>query len=209
MRLPKSLTRKQRRQVIRIAWVQIERFIKDWQKSPYEFEKERDVQVELVSRIKFALKKHKIYWANFKKYIMKGDEQGQIYSRVCCESAIRYEDNKTRHNICRPDIVIWDNLEKPDSPDDDLWKSGRNPHILWICEIKYLPPWKADDELRKDHWDLDKMKRLLKQKDVEYACWLHINFRRAISGNGYKRNILEKGRLHRYDIKLPSVKQGK
>lgn len=210
MILPRPLTRKQRRQVVKSAWVQIERFIKDWQKSPYEWEKERDVQVELISRIKAALKKRKMdtYWAKFRRYVMKGDEQGQIYSRVCCEPRLYYKDKKKTRNVCRPDIVIWDNLKKPDSP-ADFYKSGRNPHMLWICEIKYRPPWKSDDEARKNSWDLDKMKRLLKQEDVGYACWLHINFRRTISGNGYKKNILEKGRLHRYDIKLPSVKQGK
>lgn len=207
MILSRPLTKKQRRQVVRTAWRQVERFIKDWQKSPYELEKERDVQVELVSRIKAALKKHKTYWANFRKYIMKGDERGQIYSRVCCEPRVYYEDKKNTRNVCRPDIVIWDNLRNPVSPAEDLHKSGKNYHMLWICEIKYRPPWKTDDETRKNSWDLDKMRRLLKQEDVEYACWLHINFKRSVSGDGCKKITLENGRLRRYDIKLPSVKR--
>jgi len=209
MVLPKPLTKKQRRKVVITAWRQVEEFIRDWQKSPYELEKERDVQVELVSRIKAALKKHKMdtYWANFRKYIMKGDERGQVYSRVCCEPRLYYKDKKNTRNVCRPDIVIWDNLRNPTSPAKDLHKLGKNYHMLWICEIKYRPPWKSDDEERKSSWDLDKMKRLLKQRDIEYACWLHINFKRTTSGNGCKKIKLEGGRLRRYDIKLPPVRQ--
>lgn len=208
MRPLKLSTTKQKKELVRIVWQQVEQFIKEWQKSPYEFEKERDIQVELVSRIKLALKSHKTYWAKFSKYILKGDESGQVYSRVCCEPRIYYKDNKSICNVCRPDIVIWDNLKNPSLPEEFLPKSGKNPHMLWICEIKYAPPWKTKEEERKNAWDLDKMKCLLKQKDLEYACWLHISFKRAKSGNGFKRTLLAKDRLRRYDIKLSALNGG-
>jgi hypothetical protein len=208
MKKSKPLTRQQQKELVKIAHTQIEQFIKDWQKSPYIWEKEADVQIEIASRIKHALKKCKmdIYWAKYRKYVMKGHERGQIYSRVCCEPKVFYQETRNKTEVCRPDIVIWDSLKDAASPDETLDKKRINYPLLWVCEIKYRPPWKKDDTARKKAWDLDKMKYLLQQEGgTKHACWLHINFKRAASGNGIGRKKLVHGRLIRYDIRLPAA----
>jgi hypothetical protein len=209
MKIFKPLTKQQNRKLIQIAYKQVELFIKDWHKTPYKWEKERDVQVEIVSRIKEALKKRNkdTYWANYRKYLIKNDRgTGQIYSRICCEPRIFYQYGRKERGMCRPDIVLWGSLKNPASPDETLDRKRQNYPLLWVCEIKYRPPWKKDDTERKKAWDLDKMRYLLRQDDgAQYACWLHINFKRAASGKGINRIKLEHGRLIRYDVRLPAV----
>ena len=51
-----GLTPKQKR-IVNVAWKQVEDFIKDWQDSPFEWNTERDIQAEVATRIKSALKK--------------------------------------------------------------------------------------------------------------------------------------------------------
>lgn len=206
MKKLKPLDNKQKTRLINIAWQQIEKFIKDWQKSPFEWNKERDIQVEITGRIKSAINRDEcVYWANYKgPRKIKGFEKGQLSGRICCEPLTYYRYRDGKKYICRPDIVIFDSPKNPDLP-EEVWKNKKNEPMLWICEIKYRREWRADDSDRKGHWDLKKMKYLIKQKDgPKCACWLHIYLKRATSGNGVR--AITDGKLRIYDVRLPFQK---
>jgi hypothetical protein len=211
MGFPKALTKKQRKELVDIAWGELERFIKEWQRAPFAWNKERDVQVELASRIKSAIEKRGkgSYKANYKciRDKVKGFDDGQEFSRLCCEPLVYYEYEKDKRDICYPDIVICDAPENPASPGEP-WRKKRNEPIIWVCEIKYQREWKKPySPEEKDVRDLEKIKCLFKQKEdgTEYACWLNMSRTRASSGDGFPK-LPKNRRLRIYNIKLPSIK---
>lgn len=197
---------KARKKLVNIVWKELEDFIKEWQRSPFVWNKERDVQVELANRIKSAIKGKDKYWANYKCITdkVKGFEQGQEFSRVCCEPLVYYKNNKGKRDVCFPDIVICDAPDNPVHP-QELWKKKRNDPIIWICEIKYQREWKKPYSSEIDDiYDLEKIKYLLKQEDgTKYACWLNMSRTRASSGNGFPKPIKD-CRVRVYNVTLPS-----
>lgn len=197
---------KARKRLVNIAWKQLEAFIKGWQKDTYKWNNEIDIQVDLASRIKTAYKKLKkdTQWAKYKG-VVNGFEKGQIYSRIYCEPKTFYEYAKNKRDICRPDIVIYNDIENPSSPKEP-WRIKQNDPILWICEIKFQPEWGNKRPNKRTNWDLRKIRYLLRQKDgTKYACWLDMSRERAKSGCGINRKILSHGRLRKYYVTLPSA----
>jgi len=200
-----QLMPKQKR-LISIAWKEVEGFIHDWQTNPYLWEKERDIQVELTSRIKAAYKKKKMdtVWGKYTRWVDPAFwEKGQFYNRVCCEPLVYYEYKKGKRDVCRPDIVVWDDIKNPKNPDQDD-RSKINSGILWACEIKFFRSWGKEVDDKKD-WDLGKLRHLLKQSDgVKYACWLDIKRKRPVPGRR-GLTLYKQGRLRKYCVTLPSL----
>jgi hypothetical protein len=160
--------------LVQIAWDVVNNFILDWQKQPYRWGIEREIQAEIYSRLSNAynlIGKGAIK-GNYKGAI-KGYEHNQIWNRVACESKInyKYKDGKTYH--CFPDLIVWDEIENSDSPP----KENENWPMLWLCEIK------ANSSNRvigsdKD-WDVEKLEYLLTQNYVRHALWLNFFHQRS------------------------------
>lgn len=210
MGFAKPLTKRLKKKLVRIAWRQLEGFIMDWQESPYKWRSERDVQVEIASRIKSAYKEHQREYSarytknsRYRRFILPGFEKGQTYSRVNCEPPV-FQNKKGKEFIYRPDIVIWDNPKDP--PEEQKTK---NDPMLWVCEIKYRRPWKADDSERKHYPDIDKLRFLLKRKQTKYACWLHMHFKRANAGDGLHKKAGRNRKFRTYWVELPFLQQQK
>jgi hypothetical protein len=133
------LTAKQRK-IVNIAWEQVEKFIKDWQRSPNEWYGERDIQIEIASRLKMAYRRRRLYklWAKYKKpyYGEKFLKQGITMSRVDCEPPIYRRYSKTKYEKYRPDIIVWDDIKHPENPCEFQYADRRNDPMLWVCEIK-------------------------------------------------------------------------
>lgn len=73
MRIQKPLTRRQKKELVGIAWEQVEQFIDDWQKDPQWWYNERDIQVEIANRIKSIYRKRKrdSLWGKYKRGVDK------------------------------------------------------------------------------------------------------------------------------------------
>ena len=196
------------KKLVNIAWRELEGFIKDWLRSPNEWLDERDIQVEIASRIKrrYKEKGQDTIWAKYtdKRYGEKILKQGITMGRVACEPPTYYRPRRGRHEAYRPDIVIWSDITHPEKPYEKHYLQKRNDHMLWVCEIKYRPPWKPT-YYSADKRDLDKLQKLLKQKDgTKFACCLNIAYKvnDAVRDEySYKPRIM--GRLRVYNITLP------
>lgn len=161
-----------------IAWRVIDQFIEDWKKSPNHWIREREIQAEIYSRIKrtFQLMNYDNLKANYTK-----DEDGrpipEIWSRIELEPPIKYPKD-VGGGVCRPDIVIWDNLDNIEKP-PDAKNAGGNFPIQLAIEIK------TNFEDEGDIPDIEKLKCLLVinksgEKDifrtVRYGVWLDFHF---------------------------------
>jgi len=210
MKPSKKLTPKQKRKLVESVWRQTERFIKDWQNSPYEWSNERDIQVELANRIKRQCESYglKSVYAEYKSFwwLVEGYEK-QHFNRVCCEPKTYCSADEDR--AIRPDIVIFDDLQDCKCPPDVDGKghtTGKNLPMLWLCEIKYDTGWRTNRLSKKSNWDFKKIRSLLKQADgTQYACWLNIARERGDSRTGVDTKILTHGRFRKYNVTLPAA----
>ena len=100
---------KRDKQLVNIAWDVVEKFISDWKNSPYAWDNERDVQVEIASRLKQAYGKKNNYKAHYTKWATEGYKQ--LYSRVSCEPLVHYTDSKGIRERCHPDIAVFKDFE--------------------------------------------------------------------------------------------------
>ena len=212
MRLPKALSKKQKKALVKIAWQEIERFIRDWQRSPHEWYNERDVQIEITNRLKDRLKKLKWdkIWGRYTRSVgTRFRGKVQFYPRVGCEPPVYHRFRNGESEVYKPDIVIWDDINNPDHPFEDQYKEKRNdPRMLLVCEIKYMPQWrKPYNPNEGDNKDLQKLRHLLKQEDgAEYACWLNIAYRVDKScEQKFDNKPHTKGKLRKYCITLPDI----
>lgn len=173
----------------------VEKFILEWLGSPYEWETERDVQVDIASRIKFIFKANNLH-------LLKAmyDGKVQMYSRVSCDPPIYVKDLSGEKSFCRPDIVVYDDIENCDSPPDAVPRI--NWPQLWVCEIKYQTEWAGDFSPANKQWDIDKARLLLQQSDGA-KCASCLNFYRNVnvrSKAGIELKECEAGRLKIYNI---------
>ena len=220
----KKLTAKQKK-IISIAWKQVENFIKDWQKSPFEYSTERDIQADIASRLKGAYKIknwHTLLIKSKNRHTPKPyDKQGFICSRVCCEPGYYHKKGEFPR---KPDIVVLDDLKSPEHlPDED--KKGnriryRNYKALWVCEIKYYHEWNKAFIDFKHSWDAKKLYWMHRRRDgARYGCWLYVHRIRPKSykqfiEKGYRkrdgymmRPITKDGRYVAYFVTLPPEKR--
>lgn len=123
--------------IIQAAELAVAQFVAEWEKSPYLWLQEIDVQVDLVARIKRIIAsvftpqelEHSMTVKAPIRNAIGGDTQPQVLSRVTCEPYVAVADKSSSY---KPDIVIWDD---PDGKSGFI-NDGRWP-IIWACEIKY------------------------------------------------------------------------
>jgi hypothetical protein len=101
-------------------------FITDWQKSPYCWLQEIDIQVELTTRFRLKLSETDRYITA--RHGHEPHKQNK-FQRVTCEPYVKLTTRTWMH----PDIVVWN-----DSFDENIRfiNNGTYP-IDIICEIKY------------------------------------------------------------------------
>jgi hypothetical protein len=209
----KKLTAKQKK-IISVAWKQVENFIKDWQRSPNEWYNERDIQVEIASRIRRIYKSKKCgwdkIWARYTKkfYGEKFLKKGITMNRVVCEPPSYHRYKRDQHEKYRPDIVVLDDIPHPEKPYEKHYSQKRNDPMLWVCEIKYRPPWRSARQ-GENKRDKEKLANLLRQSDgTKYACLLNIAYHvddSCKSSYGNKPRV--KGRMRIYNVTLPAEKR--
>ena len=184
--------------LVQTAWKTLEAVIGQWQLQPFRWIKERDLQVELGSRLGQALSSQGLgtltgpYGHGLTHY-----DDVQSWARVAFEPYIPYEANGVRSR-CHPDIVIWDDLNGRSSPNyslSEIWP------IAWACELKYGSP----DE---GTWDIEKLRILIDQGRIQYGCSLRVQFSPADSGNGISWERVDRGRyLWICTVRTPPLNQ--
>lgn len=179
-------------EIIAAASEEMERFIGDWQRAPYRWDKEIDVQAELFSRLSAMC--HQLGMGTVKGNYADAISRfrgNQVWNRVCCEPTLKYrwEDGAIRQ--CYPDLVIWDDIDDPDNPPDET--GDANWPILWLCEIKL-----GQDD--KEKWDEKKLQAIIDRGRVTKACWLQI-YREL--GEGTKRRKV--GDIETIEVRVPIV----
>lgn len=186
--------------LVQVTWDVIEQFITEWQRDPYRFLNEFSFQAELYSRIKTVidLMGYGTIEGKYKKGIVQGYEDLQNWNRVVCEPPVYYKDKQGNQRHCRPDIVIWEDIDNPDSPPDE--NSWDNWPAIFVCEIKVDA--KDDDQ---NNPDLEKLKILVaNRKDVQYACWLNFIFKESDKKGVFRWDDVDKtGNLFKCNIYLP------
>ncbi len=185
--------------MVNTAWYAVNSMIELWQNNPYHWANERDIQVELASRLKkiYELTGYSSMLGNYPDAI-KGYEGNQQWSRVSCEPSISYTYKDGKRYKCYPDVVVWEDIKNPNSPPDI--DENNNWPILWACEIKY-------DSSSKSSWDLEKMTYLVDQKILKYGCWLRIESKRVKRGSGIRWENKKAGaRLWVCHVNLPPMK---
>lgn len=145
--------------LVQIAWDVTNRLIREWQSAPQRWERERDIQTELASRLRAIVD------MLGRGTVLRGT---QVLSRVTAEPAIDYQYSDSKKYRCYPDIAIRN---------DTISDTNGEPNYLWVCEIKYDPYQPSD-------WDVEKLRFLANQRLVQYGCWLNISRQPALHGSG-------------------------
>lgn len=174
-----------------IAWNVVNSFVVDWQRAPYRWSTEIDVQVELASRLLSEYKQigKDTVIGNYRGAV-PGFEHNQVWNRVCCEPKVYFNNRE----YCYPDVVVWDDILDANSPPDA--EEYRNWPIIWLCEIKL-------DWSDMSGWDQEKMERLLAENTTQYACGLQLFRKREKEGNPPAF-----GRLRIYHATVPPLMEG-
>ncbi len=197
--------------IVSIVWDVIKRFIKNWQKSPYEWETEMDIQAEIYSRLARRFKLDKILKQKLKydDVIKQFRNRPQTYRRVYCAPQTYYKTKSGKIEKCKPDIVIY--RGDVDNPPPDNKKRINFPMLL-VCELKYETDWSGDSLPENKRHDIYKMESLVKQRGnkiingTEYACCLRFYRQKTESNHGESLKPKQEkidGRLKIYDIMIP------
>ena len=197
--------------LIKVIEEEVEKFIRDWQNSAYEWNTEVEIQSEIYYRlIRKINNKRKLFDKIRYKVKDERNKDRQKYRRVCCEPLTFYRNQKG--NICHgfPDIVVYDDLEKPKdyvNPPDFDGKKKVNCPMLWICEIKYQNEFSGGSSSASKRFDKEKMKSLLKfdKGKTKFACFLDFDRAKPNTVENYIKikDVLYRERLITYKIKLP------
>lgn len=180
-----------------LAWDIVETFLHDWQKEPYRWNQEIDVQVEIAGRLSTALKvigKDTVK-GNYHDAV-SGFEGRQVWNRVCCEPKLWLGPGE----YCFPDVVVWDDIQNPDQPPDAI--PGRNWPAIWLCEIKL-------DWSDTSRWDKEKLEQLISKDIARSAVGLELFRRRAEPGADGLSWSLSSSRLRFCKAKLPTSNESK
>lgn len=185
--------KKQEQKVLRIAVKAIESFVRDWQRSPFEYNTEIDIQAEIYSRLvkKLQLRKALIKKIKYNVGLIGYKSSTQKYRKICCEYPTYYY-RKGRKRYCYPDIILY----RGDIKDAVDKKIGVNYPMLLACEIKYETESGCGSGKEYRQMDINKLNRLLKQRNnkkingTEYALFL--NFKRRADITSKKATIIAK-----------------
>jgi hypothetical protein len=182
--------------MVQTAWYVLDHVFKEWQKQPYRWMRERDLQAEIGGRLNqiFFLQGFGSVEGEY-KWAAPGFSTHQIWSRVSYEPYIYYEYEEGKSTYCYPDIVIWkDSDTKELPPEGQLWP------ILWACELKYGSPDDGSDDTKK-------LVRLIQQQKIDFGCSVRVHFVRN-EEVGINWNHAESGRnLWVCDVTMPQEKE--
>lgn len=179
---------------IEVAWDVLEALIRDWQRQPYFWDREIDVQAALATRMSNA---YTLLGRGTVAGIYEGAPPGyaalQHYSRVSCEPPLVLPRPGSQQAKCLPDVVVWKDIEDPTTP----------PHwyrwpILWACELKYGAGKPTD-------WDEAKLAELLAAGSVDEACVVHL--RRTVADEGTGVTCVQRSGVWVYTVELPRLSQ--
>ena len=169
-----------------------------WQREPYRWMRERDIQAEIGGRLTqiFTLQGLGSIKGDY-GWTASGFNREQIWSRVSYEPYVSYE-YKGEASWCYPDIVIWDDIS-PNDP-SPKYEEGESWPILWACELKY---GSGDD----GKWDIEKLGLLLDQGKIKFGCVVRIHFIHTPKGIGVEWDNTRHGRhLWICDASVPQTK---
>lgn len=150
--------------LVNVAWRATEQLVVEWQAKPYKWEREADLQAELVGRLRqvFGILGDQEILGNYGD-ALPGYEKRQWWSRVAAEPHVPLKVHGQMRR-CHPDVVIWDDIPESNSPPEE-WP------ILWACEIKYGFHTPSSG-------DMDKLQMLIEQEKARFGCWLDVRFAR-------------------------------
>lgn len=164
--------------MVNVAWDTVTAFLCDWQREPYRWSKEIDVQVAITSRLSQALRAmgRDTVVANYRSAI-EGFHGNQRWSRVCCEPLVRYRFSDGKDYKCYPDIVMLGDAKNPDRPPEE--DRGNFP-ILWACEIKY----QGEDDQRGTKTSCDFLSSKAQSDSGVGSAWILPALQLAMESNG-------------------------
>jgi hypothetical protein len=171
---------------LKAVWAVLERLFAAWQRDPYRWANERDIQAALAGRLFARLDSLGV------GHVVATNEEDdwsglgkQTWGRVACEPPVYTGATK---RIVKPDVVVWD--AAPPTDDTRRWP------ILWACELKYIDRAAGGGDLRK-------LRGMLSPKGtVRSACAVEILRDTAKRGNGVSCQRLAGGRLRHYTVRL-------
>ena len=198
------------KQIVTLSKNVIEKFIYDWQKSPFEYSTEIDIQAEIYSRLAEELKlKNTLLFKNkYDSIKLETYKEEQIYRRIACEYPTHYFDEEGKRKYCQPDIIIYRGDIEGVPPDN---KDGFNFPMLLVCEIKYETESGGDFDREHRQADVKKLNRLLDQRKeeingTEYALFLNFIRKNKISDRKWNMSC-ELGKVSQYDNIIPFSNQ--
>lgn len=183
--------------LVQCAWNALGAVFHEWQKEPYRWSGERDVQLEIASRLNTLYKLiGKDSVVGELNWVESGFNPRQNWARVACDPYMAYTYSDGKKYRCHPDIVVWNDLPDSQQPDH---LPGKSYPVLWACELKYAVR-------NPGTWDLEKLRYLVNQNQVQYACWVKISRCRATRGVGVDWFSSGEGRrLWQCEVSLPPL----
>lgn len=136
----------------------------EWQKEPFRWEREIEIQSELFARLTTAF-----------QLIGKSliTHSTGIAARIAAEPCVYYDEPGLP---CKPDIVLRDDVEVA-PPSGDHWP------LIWVCEIKFDPYYKAVGL----NPDIEKVRALIEQQKTKFGCCVRLSHRLSAPGDGIRK----------------------
>ena len=134
----------------------------EWQKEPFRWEREIEIQSELFIRLNTA------FQLIGKSFITHSTGKAP---RVAAEPNIYRDDAKYP---CKPDIVIRDEVDMI-PPSGDHWP------LIWVCELKFCPFYQAVDS----NPDIPKVRAFIEQKKTRFGCCVRLFHRSMTPGHEF------------------------
>ncbi len=178
-----------------VAWKVVEQFGAEWRENPFRWERERDLQVALASRLDTALR---LLGRGTVEARYPGAPARRKYNRVGCEPRVYLPKQES---YCFPDIVIFKDLDEKDidNPPDraDSWRGNWPMH--WACELKFddMKDGRAADEA--------KLRRLIDAGDLDYACVFDV---RRSDGETSWTPVEQGLPVWRFSLRIPPLRAG-
>lgn len=201
-----------------LAEEQLESFARDWQRSPYYWRTEADIQREVSARILIALRNEGLDWRKHElPSAMELEEapwlEGQPFRCRLVNGYAYYTGGRTaagQPERIHPDIIVWDDLPEsfrhldppPDGRYADKDSGGRNWPIAWVCEIKA----KRDPTLA----DMGNLRKLLARDEewgrAAFACYMEFGGVSRPGESSFKKQVgstTDGNRLHTFFVRAP------
>lgn len=137
--------------IVRTAGCVLDKFVSDWRDDFFCWYREADVQAELATRLRRALRviDDDRVEANYRYYQSKKRRipTPHIWSRVECGAPVRYGGSLTRPKLFRPDLILWADLTDKNHPPDERGAGIGRP--VWVCELKCNSSGSINEDIDK------------------------------------------------------------